>query len=220
MHTQPAAVESPIEIVTRGPVGGSARRRLHAELARVAEEAPRRALFVRGSLTVQQNPSIERRALATATIDLGRHVVRARVAARGTAEATDLLVDRLRRELRDLRGRREASRRSTPPRVRGGLSPTRDARLEAAAADNPQLDRGRPTMPRAGSEPMLRGMASIDHEHAPRPPPPANPQEPVELLLRDLRARPDGLSGREAERRLIAYGRNELVRQRHAPLAA
>ena len=56
MHMQPAALESPIEIVTRGPVSGSARRRLHTELARIAEEAPHRALFVRGSLTVQQNP--------------------------------------------------------------------------------------------------------------------------------------------------------------------
>ncbi len=47
----------------------------------------------------------------------------------------------------------------------------------------------------------------------PEPEPLANPREPVELLFRQLRARPDGLSGREAERRLIAYGRNEIVRQ-------
>jgi calcium-translocating P-type ATPase len=41
-----------------------------------------------------------------------------------------------------------------------------------------------------------------------------NPREPVEQLLHDLRARPQGLSQREAERRLVAYGRNELVRRR------
>jgi calcium-translocating P-type ATPase len=40
-----------------------------------------------------------------------------------------------------------------------------------------------------------------------------DPREPVALLLRQLRARTDGLSSREAERRLISYGRNELVRQ-------
>ena len=40
-----------------------------------------------------------------------------------------------------------------------------------------------------------------------------DPREAVELLLRDLRARPEGLSSREAERRLLAYGRNELVRR-------
>jgi calcium-translocating P-type ATPase len=39
-------------------------------------------------------------------------------------------------------------------------------------------------------------------------------REPIGLLLRDLRARPEGLTGREAERRLVAYGPNEL--ERHA----
>ena len=41
----------------------------------------------------------------------------------------------------------------------------------------------------------------------------ADPREAVESLLRELRARPDGLSSREAERRLVAHGRNELVRR-------
>jgi Cation transporter/ATPase, N-terminus len=40
-----------------------------------------------------------------------------------------------------------------------------------------------------------------------------DPREAVELLLRELRARPDGLSSREAERRLVAYGRNEISRR-------
>jgi calcium-translocating P-type ATPase len=40
-----------------------------------------------------------------------------------------------------------------------------------------------------------------------------NPREPIDRLLRDLRARREGLSGREAERRLIAYGTNELRRR-------
>jgi magnesium-transporting ATPase (P-type) len=31
--------------------------------------------------------------------------------------------------------------------------------------------------------------------------------------LQQLRSRPDGLSSREAQRRLAAYGRNELVRR-------
>ena len=38
-------------------------------------------------------------------------------------------------------------------------------------------------------------------------------REPIMLLLRDLRARPEGLSSREAQRRLTAYGANELTRQ-------
>src|SRR6516162_3188587 len=39
-------------------------------------------------------------------------------------------------------------------------------------------------------------------------------RESVELLLRDLRTRPDGLSSREVDRRLVAYGRNTIVRRR------
>jgi magnesium-transporting ATPase (P-type) len=39
-----------------------------------------------------------------------------------------------------------------------------------------------------------------------------DPREPSGRLLRDLRSRPQGLSQREAERRLIAFGANELQR--------
>ncbi len=44
-----------------------------------------------------------------------------------------------------------------------------------------------------------------------------DPRLPVALLLRDLRAAPDGLSQREAARRLAAYGPNELrrLKRRH-----
>jgi calcium-translocating P-type ATPase len=40
-----------------------------------------------------------------------------------------------------------------------------------------------------------------------------DPTEPADLLLRDLRSSRDGLSEREAERRLVAFGRNELIRR-------
>jgi calcium-translocating P-type ATPase len=43
--------------------------------------------------------------------------------------------------------------------------------------------------------------------------PPRDVLEPVEALLRDLRSRPEGLTGREARRRLVAYGPNELTRR-------
>jgi calcium-translocating P-type ATPase len=41
-----------------------------------------------------------------------------------------------------------------------------------------------------------------------------DPGERVELLLRDLRASRDGLSQREADRRLLSYGPNQLERRR------
>jgi calcium-translocating P-type ATPase len=43
---------------------------------------------------------------------------------------------------------------------------------------------------------------------------PGDPREPVDLLLKRLRATPQGLSGREAARRLVAHGPNELQRRR------
>ena len=43
-----------------------------------------------------------------------------------------------------------------------------------------------------------------------------DPREPIKRLLRDLRARPEGLTGREADRRLVAYGPNELTRRGRA----
>lgn len=41
-----------------------------------------------------------------------------------------------------------------------------------------------------------------------------DPREPVDRLLRDLRTTPEGLSGREAQRRLTVYGHNELTRRK------
>jgi magnesium-transporting ATPase (P-type) len=49
---------------------------------------------------------------------------------------------------------------------------------------------------------------------APAPVVPAvDPRESQEVLLRDLHSSAHGLSQREAERRLLQYGRNELVRR-------
>ena len=41
----------------------------------------------------------------------------------------------------------------------------------------------------------------------------ADPREPLVRLQRDLRSGPGGLTSREAERRLVAYGPNELLRR-------
>jgi magnesium-transporting ATPase (P-type) len=41
-----------------------------------------------------------------------------------------------------------------------------------------------------------------------------DPQESIDRLLRDLRTRRGGLSDREASRRLVVFGPNELVRRR------
>ena len=53
-------------------------------------------------------------------------------------------------------------------------------------------------------------------DETPKAPPQEDPLEPIERLFRDLRSRPDGLSSREAARRLAAHGPNELVRHEGA----
>ena len=50
--------------------------------------------------------------------------------------------------------------------------------------------------------------------------PPVDPREARDVLLRDLGSSSHGLSQREAERRLLQYGRNELVRRGSRQLAA
>ncbi len=61
-----------------------------------------------------------------------------------------------------------------------------------------------------------RGPAQAKRRRIPRQQtpvdPPLDPEEPLADLLRDLRTTRSGLAGREAERRLLSHGPNELVR--------
>jgi calcium-translocating P-type ATPase len=58
---------------------------------------------------------------------------------------------------------------------------------------------------------QTRSMAVVSPPTSPR-----DPREPVERLLRELGARNEGLAEREAARRLVAYGPNELRRRQAA----
>jgi len=53
----------------------------------------------------------------------------------------------------------------------------------------------------------------LDEDRAPRRYAAVDPEERLELLLRDLRTSRDGLSGREAQRRLVQFGPNLLERR-------
>jgi len=68
-------------------------------------------------------------------------------------------------------------------------------------------DKGRPANPGGDVAQPATGLAP-DSVSA------VNPQESIDRLLRDLRTRRGGLSDREAARRLVVFGPNELIRRR------
>jgi calcium-translocating P-type ATPase len=65
---------------------------------------------------------------------------------------------------------------------------------------------------RSSEDGLPRASISATGDRAGSAGPPLDPREPAERLLRDLRTRRVGLPQREAERRLLVYGPNELVR--------
>ena len=135
-------LEAPIEITLRGAVSRGARRRLRAELADLARVAPRPVLFARGELVHEDDPALERPAIAKATIGMNGRVVRAHVAAPDPTQAIRLVVDRLQRLLRELRERDEAGRRV--PRggePLGDLSAVRPERRSLPSADRELVSR-------------------------------------------------------------------------------
>jgi hypothetical protein len=78
----------------------------------VARHAPRQVLSVRATLVTEHDPALERPAVAKATVQLAGRTVRAHVAAATHAEASALLVDRLKRSLAALADRDDRARRT------------------------------------------------------------------------------------------------------------
>jgi ribosome-associated translation inhibitor RaiA len=103
----------PLEIVSRGSVGRSAREQLASALERLAAQAPRPVISMRGTLSHEQGVARPRAARAEATLELRGRAVRAIAEAATLPEAIDLLVERLQRALRDLRQAAQAERRES-----------------------------------------------------------------------------------------------------------
>ncbi len=99
---------TPLRILTRGPVSEADRAYASEKVTAVARLAPRTVLDVHVELRREANPSLERPAIAKATLAVGGRSVRAHVAARGMREAIDLLDARLRERLGELAGRERA----------------------------------------------------------------------------------------------------------------
>jgi ribosome-associated translation inhibitor RaiA len=104
----------PIALELSGEVNERMRAYLLRKVRAVARLAPQPILAVRAGLRLERNPSLERPAVAKASLDVnGRHV-RAQVAGAGPQEAIDLLEERLRRRLEELGDRDRAARRARP----------------------------------------------------------------------------------------------------------
>jgi len=156
---------APIEIAVRGAVSRGARRMLRVQLADLARVAPRPVLFARGELVHEDDPALERPAIAKATIGMNGRVVRAHVAAPDPTQAIRLVVDRLQRLLRELRERDEAGRRA-PRDVEplGDLSAVRPERRSLPSADRELVRRKTFALERLTAAEAMTEMELLDHD--------------------------------------------------------
>jgi hypothetical protein len=159
----------PAAISFRGPVSARAREELADALVQVVQVAPSPVLHVGASLTRQEDPALPRPFVAKATLDLGRRVVRAHVAAASESEAIGLLESRLRRNLRSLAERGVADRRDgRPPEPgewrHGDIAPPRPAYYPRPPAERSVVRRktyaSAPMTPEAAAAEMVL----LDHD--------------------------------------------------------
>jgi ribosome-associated translation inhibitor RaiA len=99
--------------VIHGEVPDEAVAYAEEKVREVAAYAPAPVRFARLALAEETNPSITRRAVAKATLDVDGQPVRAHIAAEEFNEAADLLTDRLRRGLDTLAEQRQERWRDT-----------------------------------------------------------------------------------------------------------
>jgi ribosome-associated translation inhibitor RaiA len=170
-----------------------ARRKILA--AARASQAPVR--FGRVKFTYEPNPSIERHAIVTATLDVDGHPVRAQSAGRNTREAVDILEERLRRQLVDSRHRLAFLRRR-----RRAATTTGEWRHGGIPADRPEH------FPRAPEERQVvrRKTFSLGRRS------PEDAVVEMELLDHDFHLFVDGGTGRDALVRRMGDGTYELSR--------
>lgn len=114
-----ATAEFPVTVVADESVGERAKGRALETVLQAARFAPRPVLHGRVTLFLLHDPSLERPAVAKATLDVSGRPVRAHVAAAEMIEAIDLLEERLRRNLEELGDRYRANRHETGIAVPG-----------------------------------------------------------------------------------------------------
>lgn len=105
------ATDFPVQVAaTHGRVPPELLPRAEEMVRRVAHTAPAPVLFARVAIAHDEDPAVERRVVAKATLDVNGHPVRGHVAAEHFDEAVDLLQARLRHGLEVLAEHRLARR--------------------------------------------------------------------------------------------------------------
>lgn len=104
-----------VQMTTQGPVTRAAMDYATDKISRLGHLADRDILSARIALEEEANPSLERQAIAKASLDVSGRVVRAHVAAESMDEAVDILEARLRRILERVTDRRGPSRDTGVP---------------------------------------------------------------------------------------------------------
>jgi ribosome-associated translation inhibitor RaiA len=102
----------PVTVVAGRELSEQTRRQAFDVVARLARRAPRRILHARVAVEQLPDPSVERPAVVTATVDVGGRPVQAHTSAETVARALARVEQQLRRRLRDLGGASRARRRS------------------------------------------------------------------------------------------------------------
>lgn len=96
-----------VQLQTRGAVGRDQCQRAVAKLRAACAAAPRPVLAIRLALAIEVNPSLERPAVAKASVDVSGRLVRAHIARPSMDEAIDLVVDRIEQGIQALAERRQ-----------------------------------------------------------------------------------------------------------------
>lgn len=162
--------DPPIEIaVTRGEVSEATMDYARRKVSGLFRLAPAPVLLARIHLGVEAAPSLERPAVAKATLDVNGRLVRAHVAASEPDEAIDLLEAKLRQGLETYAERRQA-RRHEPAEAsagtwRHGALPTPRPEYFPRPVEERELVRRRSLLPeRESAHDAAEDLALLDHD--------------------------------------------------------
>jgi ribosome-associated translation inhibitor RaiA len=158
-----------VRVRLRGAVGREQCERAVAKLRAACAAAPRPVLLARLALAMETNPSLERPAVAKASVDVSGRLVRAHVARPSMDEAVDLLIDRIDRNIRRLAERRQDAVHEPAMAAEGEwrharLTADRPDRFPRPVGERELVRRKSYSVPRISPEEAAVEMDVLDHD--------------------------------------------------------